>query len=81
MTIPHVCDLRPRTDHHTHRLLDQAIAHLARLRDLPDGHPAIRLHLTASLLQQGETALTTAATELTRHGYTDTQICILAGLG
>lgn len=80
MNIPHTCDLRPCIDRHTYQLLDHTINELARRRYLPASHPAIRLHLIASLLDQTDALQTHAVIDALDHGYTDTEITILLGL-
>lgn len=81
MTPPHACDLRPHLDRHTYEVLAQAIDLLAWWRDLPAEHPAVRLHLIASLAEQTEALQTHATIEALDAGYTDTEIAILLGLG
>lgn len=57
--VPHPCDLRPRSDPPTLQLLQSTIETLAQQRHLPSNHPAVRMHLVASLLQQAEPASST----------------------
>lgn len=80
MSIPHVCDLRPHLDRHTYDVATQAIDLLAWWRDLPAEHPAVRLHLIASLSEQTEALQTHAIIEALDAGHTDTEIAIILGL-
>ena len=79
--IPHPCGLRPRSDGHTLYLLRRDIETLGEQRQLPADHPAVRVHLTASLLQQADTILSHAVRDAVVAGYTDLELRILIGLG
>jgi hypothetical protein len=80
MSIPHLCDLRPASDPHTLRAVRSSIETLAQQRQLPGDHPAVRIHLIASLLQQADTCLTHAVRDAVDAGYTNLELRVLTGL-
>jgi UDP-N-acetylmuramyl tripeptide synthase len=77
----HPCNLRPHTGDDTARILDHAIHQLATTRNLTAHDPAGQIHLIGSLLEQGQTTLTTRIIHAIDHGHTRTEITILLGLG
>lgn len=78
--LPHPCELRPATDHHSRRIVGHTIAELGHARRLDPDHPAVHIHLIGSIIDQAETERSIAITNLIDSGYTPTEIAILLGL-